>query len=90
MKDPSVPASVAAWRFTLNTGPGSFYGEKYTVEKVRPMVEDTPGILLISGFKAFEDDGSVVSGSTSVVYDSERKILYMHGKWVLLFIPLFR
>ncbi|KAJ3785174.1 hypothetical protein GGU10DRAFT_428119 [Lentinula aff. detonsa] len=29
--------------------------------------------------KVFEDDGTIVSGSTSIVYDSERGLLFMHG-----------
>ncbi|KAH8119425.1 calcium-dependent phosphotriesterase [Phellopilus nigrolimitatus] len=29
--------------------------------------------------KKFEDDGEIASGSTSVVYDSQRKKLYLHG-----------
>ncbi|KAE9403564.1 serum paraoxonase/arylesterase [Gymnopus androsaceus JB14] len=29
--------------------------------------------------KVFEDDGRIVSGSTSVVHDSERNLLFMHG-----------
>ncbi|KAJ3829430.1 hypothetical protein F5880DRAFT_430383 [Lentinula raphanica] len=29
--------------------------------------------------KVFEDDGNIVSGSTSIVHDSERGLLFMHG-----------
>jgi len=61
LKDPSVVTSSSAFRFSINTGPDSFYGQKYKVEK------------------PFEDDGTWASGSTSVVYDSERGVLYMHG-----------
>lgn len=32
--------------------------------------------------KIFEDDGVVASGTTSVAYDSERKKLYLHGKFL--------
>lgn len=33
-KDPTVLAPANAFRFTINTGPGAFYGEKFKVEKV--------------------------------------------------------
>jgi len=61
MKDPSSPSPSTAFRLSINTGPNSFYGEKYRVQKV------------------FEDDGSLMSGISSVVYDSKRKKLFMHG-----------
>ncbi|KAJ4486628.1 hypothetical protein C8J55DRAFT_508135 [Lentinula edodes] len=60
-KNPLHLSPVAAFKISVNTGPGSFYGEKYAVEKI------------------FENDGTIVSGSTSVVHDSERGMLFMHG-----------
>ncbi|KAJ3926003.1 MAG: hypothetical protein NXY57DRAFT_780109 [Lentinula lateritia] len=60
-KNPLHLSPVAAFKISVNTGPGSFYGEKYAVEKI------------------FENDGTTVSGSTSVVHDSERGMLFMHG-----------
>ncbi|KAH7888581.1 hypothetical protein F5I97DRAFT_2003355 [Phlebopus sp. FC_14] len=59
--DPSALVASAAVRVTINEGPGSFYGEKYNVDKI------------------FEDPGELTSGSTSAVYDSERRRLFMHG-----------
>ncbi|KIJ18903.1 hypothetical protein PAXINDRAFT_128102 [Paxillus involutus ATCC 200175] len=59
--DPSVPIASSALRITANRGLGSFYGEKYNIDKV------------------FEDPGELASGSTSAVYDSERRRLFMHG-----------
>jgi hypothetical protein len=61
MRNSSHLSPVSALKIYANTGPNSFYGEKYKVEKV------------------FEDDGRIVSGSTSVVHDSERNLLFMHG-----------
>ncbi|KAJ7925192.1 hypothetical protein B0H13DRAFT_1975435 [Mycena leptocephala] len=52
--DPSILSPVSAHSIALNTGPGSFYGEKFKVTKV------------------FEDDGTLASGSTSVVHDRKR------------------
>ncbi|KIM45408.1 hypothetical protein M413DRAFT_442080, partial [Hebeloma cylindrosporum] len=52
MAKPSSLSPSTAFRLSINTGPNSFYGEKYRVQKV------------------FEDDGSLMSGITSVVYDS--------------------
>ncbi|KAF9222534.1 calcium-dependent phosphotriesterase [Gyrodon lividus] len=60
-EDPSVAIASSALRITTNCGLGSFYGEKYNVDKV------------------FEDSGELASGSTSAVYDSERRQLFMHG-----------
>ncbi|KAL0956031.1 hypothetical protein HGRIS_002204 [Hohenbuehelia grisea] len=60
-QNPSIPAPSAGLRITLNFGPGSFYGEKYKVDKV------------------FEDDGTLASGVTTVVYDSQRKRLFLNG-----------
>ncbi|KAF5370703.1 hypothetical protein D9758_002025 [Tetrapyrgos nigripes] len=61
MKDPSVLSPTRAVKFTVNTGPGSFYGEKYRVET------------------AFEDDGKIATGTTSVAHDALRKRLFIHG-----------
>jgi len=61
MHNPSLPSPSNALRISINTGPNSFYGEKYTVEKV------------------FEDDGKIMSGITTAVYDSKRKKLFMNG-----------
>lgn len=55
----NVPSS--ALRFSINTGPDAFFGQKFKVDKV------------------FEDDGRIASGSTSAVYDVDRRILYMSG-----------
>ncbi|KAJ4490542.1 hypothetical protein J3R30DRAFT_96631 [Lentinula aciculospora] len=60
-KNPHHLSPVAGFRISTNIGLGSFYGEKYNVEKV------------------FEDNGTIVSGSTSIVYDSERNLLFAHG-----------
>lgn len=45
-----------------------------------------PHFYVVEGFanadqirQVFEDDGSLMSGITSVVYDSKRKKLFMHG-----------
>jgi hypothetical protein len=61
MRNPSLLSPSTVERVSINTGPNSFYGEKYKVEKV------------------FEDDGKIMSGITSVVYDSKRKKLFMNG-----------
>jgi len=53
------PSSV--FKITLNIGESSFYGEKYSVERV------------------LEDDGTKISGITSVVHDATRGRLYLHG-----------
>ncbi|KAJ3920427.1 hypothetical protein F5877DRAFT_89458 [Lentinula edodes] len=60
-KDPHHLASIAAFKISANTGPGSLYGEKYNVEKI------------------LEDDGTIVSASTSIVHDSDRGLIFMHG-----------
>ncbi|KAF7782217.1 hypothetical protein Agabi119p4_1593 [Agaricus bisporus var. burnettii] len=60
-EDPSVPAPSSALRFSINTGPNAFYGEKYKVDK------------------AFEDDGHIASGITTVVHDTRHKRLFLHG-----------
>ncbi|KAF7361957.1 Serum paraoxonase/arylesterase 2 [Mycena venus] len=60
--DPSQLSPVSAHSIAMNTGPGSFYGEKYKVNKV------------------FENDGTLVSGTTSVVHDAKRKRLYLNGE----------
>ncbi|KAF9010662.1 hypothetical protein BDQ17DRAFT_1387867 [Cyathus striatus] len=59
--DPTYPSPSSALRFSINTGPNAFYGEKYKIEKL------------------FEDDGSLASGITSVVYDAERNRLFLDG-----------
>ncbi|KAF8135716.1 hypothetical protein EV363DRAFT_1212460 [Boletus edulis] len=61
MNEPSALVASSALRITVNRGLGSFYGEKYNVDKV------------------FEDPGELASGSTSAVYDAERRRLFMHG-----------
>ncbi|KAF9070631.1 serum paraoxonase/arylesterase [Rhodocollybia butyracea] len=61
IKDSSQPSSVCAWKLTMNTGEGSFYGERYKVQKV------------------LENNGTIGSGSTTVVRDTERGLLFMHG-----------
>ncbi|EGN99778.1 hypothetical protein SERLA73DRAFT_179982 [Serpula lacrymans var. lacrymans S7.3] len=59
--DLSYKVASSAFRITINSGPSSFYGERYQVDKV------------------FEDSGEIASGTTSVVYDSQRKRLFLHG-----------
>jgi len=59
--DPTLLSPSSAFKFSINTGPAAFYGEKFKVEKV------------------FEDDGTMVSGATTVVHDSERGRLFFHG-----------
>jgi len=61
MRNPSLLSPSTAERISINTGPNSFYGEKYKVEKV------------------FEDDGKIMSGISTAVYDSKRKKLFMNG-----------
>ncbi|KAJ8084864.1 hypothetical protein PM082_003641 [Marasmius tenuissimus] len=34
MRNPSLRSPTGAWKFGINTGPSSFYGEKFKVEKV--------------------------------------------------------
>jgi len=60
--DPSKLSPTSAHSIAMNTGPGSFYGEKFKVTK------------------AFEDDGTLASGTTSVVHDAKRKRLYLNGE----------
>ncbi|XP_006460698.1 hypothetical protein AGABI2DRAFT_185052 [Agaricus bisporus var. bisporus H97] len=60
-EDPSLPAPSSALRFSINTGPNAFYGEKYKVDK------------------AFEDDGHIASGITTVVHDARHRRLFLHG-----------
>jgi hypothetical protein len=33
--------------------------------------------------KALEDDGNIVSGSTTAVYDSQRMRIFMSGEWLI-------
>jgi len=33
-ENPSTPAPSSALRITINTGPSSFYGEKYKIDKI--------------------------------------------------------
>ncbi|KAJ3883558.1 hypothetical protein F5051DRAFT_478136 [Lentinula edodes] len=73
LKDPHHLASVAAFKISANTGPGSLYGEKYNVEKVST-VKLTKYLQSI-----LEDDGTIVSASTSIVHDSDRGLIFMHG-----------
>jgi len=79
-EDPSELVASAALRVTVNNGPSSFYGEKYNVDKVDGLFlffyrdPSSPTI-----FKVFEDPGHLASGITSVVYDSQRGQLFMHG-----------
>ncbi|KAF9268909.1 serum paraoxonase/arylesterase [Marasmius fiardii PR-910] len=61
MQTPSIPAPSVAWKFGINTGPSSFYGEKFKVER------------------AFEDSGDLAMGSTTVVHDAQRGLVFMHG-----------
>ncbi|KAJ7497195.1 hypothetical protein FB451DRAFT_1386494 [Mycena latifolia] len=56
--NPSLRAPSSAHSVARNTGPGSFYGDK---------------------FKVFEDDGTLASGTTSVVHDVQRQRLFLHG-----------
>jgi arylesterase/paraoxonase len=79
MRNPSLLSPSTAARISINTGPNAFYGEKYKVEKV--MTSFTGGLFLTLTFllKVFEDDGKIMSGITSAVYDSKRKILFMNG-----------
>jgi len=82
MLNPSLLSPSVAARISINTGPNAFYGEKYKVEKVKTsFIEDfTPlPALLTSLLKVFEDDGKIMSGITSAVYDSKRKKLFMNG-----------
>ncbi|KAL0061520.1 hypothetical protein AAF712_011663 [Marasmius tenuissimus] len=61
IRDPSVRAPSGAWKFGINTGPSSFYGEKFKVQK------------------AFEDNGDLVTGATTVVHDAQRGLVFFHG-----------
>ncbi|KAJ4467964.1 serum paraoxonase/arylesterase [Lentinula edodes] len=72
-KDPHHLASVAAFKISANTGPGSLYGEKYNVEKVST-IKLTKYLQSI-----LEDDEKIVSASTSIVHDSDRGLIFMHG-----------
>jgi hypothetical protein len=38
MKDPSSPSPSTAFRLSINTGPNSFYGEKYRLQKVATLL----------------------------------------------------
>lgn len=79
INDPSALVASSALRITVNRGPGSFYGEKYNIDKVHEfdfkLAKDTADSLQ----KVFEDPGELASGSTSAVYDAERARLFMHG-----------
>lgn len=79
INDPSVLVASSALRITANRGPGSFYGEKYNVDKVHEFdlefAKDTANFFE----QVFEDPGELASGSTSAVYDAERGRLFMHG-----------
>jgi arylesterase / paraoxonase len=83
MRNPSLLSPSNAARISINTGPNSFYGEKYKVEKVMTSFTGvlflTLCTLLTILFKVFEDDGKIMSGITSAVYDSKRKKLFMNG-----------
>ncbi|KAJ7096424.1 hypothetical protein C8R44DRAFT_813008 [Mycena epipterygia] len=59
--NPSLRSAVSAHSIARNTGSGSFYGEKFKVDKV------------------FEDNGTIASGTTSVVHDAQRQRLFLHG-----------
>ncbi|KIM45407.1 hypothetical protein M413DRAFT_17405 [Hebeloma cylindrosporum] len=61
--DPSIPSPTTALRFSMNTGPDAV---RRGGEKYK--VE-----------RLFEDDGSVASGTTSVVYDAQRNLLFLNG-----------
>ncbi|KAF8322450.1 calcium-dependent phosphotriesterase [Clavulina sp. PMI_390] len=52
---------TATYNISLNTGRSSFFGEKWSVQKI------------------FEDDGSVISASTTSAYDPREGVLYLHG-----------
>ena len=81
MRNPSLLSPSIAARISINTGPNAFYGEKYKVEKV--MTSFTSGLFstlyVAHLLKVFEDDGKIMSGITSAVYDSKRRKLFMNG-----------
>ncbi|KAG6331418.1 hypothetical protein ID866_7671 [Astraeus odoratus] len=60
-ENPSELVPSTALRVTVNNDSTSFYGEKYSVDKI------------------FEDPGQLASGITSVVYDTQGGLLFMHG-----------
>ena len=81
MRNPKHLSPTSAFKIYVNTGPNSFYGEKYKVEKVSQVESDfVLGTDSFPVIQVLEDDGKMVSGSTSVVHDSERKRLFFHGK----------
>lgn len=81
-EDPSLPAPSSALRFSINTGPNAFYGEKYKVDKVRLwfFVSKMKVFTLFGCYQAFEDDGHIASGITTVVHDARHRRLFLHGK----------
>ncbi|KZT26759.1 serum paraoxonase/arylesterase [Neolentinus lepideus HHB14362 ss-1] len=64
--NPSIKAPSSAHQISLANNDG--FGRKYGVEKV---------ISTLS--QVFEDDGTIASGTTSVVHDSRRGRLFLHG-----------
>ncbi|KAJ7132849.1 hypothetical protein C8R43DRAFT_895364 [Mycena crocata] len=68
--DPSIPSPMSAHSIVLNTGPNSFYGEKFRVNK---------GIKRSNLLQVFEDDGTIASGTTSAVHDPRHRRLFLHG-----------
>ena len=84
--NPSISVSSSALRVSQNSGEELFYGKKHKVEKVRlrrhRSRECVPsGSDHIATSQVFEDDGNMASGVTSAVWDSERRNLYLHGKF---------
>ncbi|KAG7098598.1 hypothetical protein E1B28_000523 [Marasmius oreades] len=61
IKHRSTTAPSVSWKLSINTGPSSFYGEKFKIER------------------AFEDSGNLAPGSTTVVHDAQRGLVFMHG-----------
>lgn len=78
INDPSALVASSALRITVNPGLGSFYGEKYNVDKVHEY-KNSRERATDPFRKVFEDPGELASGSTSAVYDAERGRLFMHG-----------
>src|SRR6267378_2052592 len=72
MKNPSSPSPSTAFRLSINTGPNSFYGEKYQFQKVATLLCGRGIVNVDRIMQVFEDDGSLMSGITSVVYNSKR------------------
>jgi hypothetical protein len=86
-KDPAIHSPASAHRISINTGHGSYFGEKYKVEKV------SYGIIRVfrAGgssdvsvrYKIFEEDGSML-GSIATSAAMHQDSLYLHGTFSLV------